>query len=751
MKRLIISAISAFVTFAPLGAESIRATLPQGGKLALPDNYIRKNTLLEASIRTGNFGAIRLGRGDCDLYTFNYAYNWVDVTADSVKVVELYGNGENVSGSWAHGLNLRGRVDISIDYVSDRADLVIKCSGKTFSTDIKWWGGGAPIIINNGTEPIQATLSFTPRDASEAVWIYGDSYFNWTYNERWPYYVAKEGHLSWMADHLPGGASRRMFDAFMNDLRYGTPKIAVWMLGMNDSRDDNGLSPHWMECAQKFLDVCKEKGIEPVLATIPSVPERNHRLKTKWIRESGIRYIDMASAVMRNENDSQWRPGMLYKDNVHPTASGAEAIAKAVLRDLPEITGHCADAKKRPRPTPHQLAWQDMEYVMFCHFGPNTFTGLEWGNGDENPEIFNPDSLDCEQWVRTAIDAGMKGIILTAKHHDGFCLWPSAYSKHTVAQSKWRDGKGDVLKELRAACDKYDFPMGVYISPWDRNHPLYGTEDYNQYFAQTVAEVHQAYGPMFEQWFDGANGGKKIPDYDWPLFNSTVYRYSPNAVIFSDVGPGCRWVGNENGYVGETNWNMLTVDGYCPGYEGSPSERVLNTGLQYGKTWIPAECDVPLRDGWFDSRANDGTQKSVEALMGIWMGSVGRGGNLLLNVAPDHTGRIPQADSLRLMEFKAARDDFFAEPVASVKGLKTLELSSPAKCIVIEEDLHKGQCVKAFVVEMLFGGMWTEVARGTTIGHKRILLFDSPVESPKMRVRILDSFDKPKISKITIY
>ena len=408
-----------------------------------------------------------------------------------------------------------------------------------------------------------------------------------------------------------------------------------------------------------------------------------------------------------------------------------------------------------PLPSEAQLQWQDMEYYMFCHFGPNTFSGLEWGLGSEDPDIFAPEDLDCDQWAATAAAAGMKGIVITAKHHDGFCLWPSAYSEHTVAQSAWRDGKGDVLAELREACDKYGLKFGVYISPWDRNHPSYGTEAYNEIFASTIAEVHSKYGPIYEQWFDGANGGARIPDYDWNLFNSTVYEYSPDAVIFSDVGPGCRWVGNERGYAGETNWCLLDTEGFTPG-AGSPPADTLNCGNARGANWVPAECDVSIRAGWFNSPENDSTIKSVDDLMGIWFGSVGRGANLILNVPPDRTGHIPAADSLRLMEFKAARDAYFKDCIASAKPGKSgyeLALNTPseAKCVVLAEDLSYGQRVKSFIIEALIAGKWEKVSEGTTIGHKRILRFDAPVSAKKIRVRVTDAYAAPLLTTFEIY
>ena len=399
----------------------------------------------------------------------------------------------------------------------------------------------------------------------------------------------------------------------------------------------------------------------------------------------------------------------------------------------------CAPKSFGPVPTKAQLEWQDMEYYMFCHFGPNTFTDKEWGDGDEDPDVFCPTGLDCDQWAATARAAGMKGIVITAKHHDGFCLWPSRYSTHTVAQSSWRDGKGDVLKELSEACRAHGLKFGIYISPWDRNHPSYGTEAYNEVFAGTVREAHEQYGPVFEQWFDGAckpKPGQPLMPYDWPLFNNTVYSVSPDAVIFSDVGPGCRWVGNEKGYAGETNWCRLDTEGFTPG-AGAPPRDTLNHGNVFGKNWVPAECDVSIRPGWFYSPSTDDKVKSVDELMEIWFASVGRGANLILNVPPDRTGRINSIDSLRLMEFKAAREAYFTR-------------GDDAKCVVICEDLRYGQKIKSFVVEARKDGKWIEVASGTTVGHKRIVRFEAG-DVGRIRVRVTDSFGRPSIKSVKVY
>ena len=257
---------------------------------------------------------------------------------------------------------------------------------------------------------------------------------------------------------------------------------------------------------------------------------------------------------------------------------------------------------------------------MFCHFGPNTFSGKEWGDGTEAEDLFNPTDLDCRQWAATAKAAGFKGILITAKHHDGFCLWPSPVSSHTVAQSAWRDGQGDVLREISDACREYGLKFGVYISPWDRNDPHYGTDAYNDVYVKTLESVlGGAYGPVFEQWLDGANGegpnGKK-QQYDWPLFHETILRLQPQAVIFSDVGPGCRWVGNEKGRAGRTNWGKLDIEGFTPGH-GAPPVDTLNQGNRYGSHWVPAETDVSIRPGWFWKASETPQVKTVQQLLKI--------------------------------------------------------------------------------------------------------------------------------------
>lgn len=442
-----------------------------------------------------------------------------------------------------------------------------------------------------------------------------------------------------------------------------------------------------------------------------------------------------------------------------------------------------------PTPTAQQLEWQKMEMNMFAHFGPNTFTGREWGLGTEAEDVFNPTDLDCGQWTAIAKAAGFKGIIITGKHHDGFCLWPNPVCEHTVAKSPWKDGKGDVLKELSEACAKDGLKFGVYISPWDRNDPTYGTPEYNDVYAKTLESALGSYGEVFEQWFDGANGegpNGKRQDYDWPLFNGTVRKLQPNAVIFSDIGPDCRWVGNERGSAGRTCWGRLDTEGFTPGV-GAPCQDTLNRGNALGSYWIPAETDASIRPGWFWRESENDKVKSVNELLRIYYESVGRNSLLLLNVPPDTTGRINAADSVRLMEFRAALDNIFKDNLAegakaaatsarggnfkaqnilneeydsfwaapddvteasitiNLNGEKTFNL------IQIQEYIPLGQRVKSFTIEVLGNdGQWTELASETTIGYKRIIPIAETTAS-KIRFNITGAYACPVLNGFALY
>ena len=414
-----------------------------------------------------------------------------------------------------------------------------------------------------------------------------------------------------------------------------------------------------------------------------------------------------------------------------------------------------------PVPTKTQLAWHDKEFYLFIHFGPNTFTDLEWGHGSEDPNVFNPTALDCNQWARIAKAAGAKGIILTAKHHDGFSLWPSKYSTHTVRESKWLNGKGDVVKMLSEACKKAGIEMGVYISPWDRNHPDYGTPKYNEVYIQTMKELLTGYGKFFELWWDGANGegpNGKRQVYDFKRFQDSALAYQPHLMIFSDIGPHIRWIGNERGIINETNWNLLDTAGFKRGAGGPPTDS-LNRGNYNGKAWIPGEADVSIRKGWFYHEEEDKTVKSGKQLFDLYLKNVGRGGNFLLNVPPNRQGLFSAADSTALMDFKKIKDAAFKNNVfKNAKIIRTnnsieiqLKEAVEINAIQLMEAISQGQRIVKF--EIAGGNDVTNfetIAKGTTIGHKRIITF--PTQKLKyFRINITESKSTPIVSEVSGY
>lgn len=421
----------------------------------------------------------------------------------------------------------------------------------------------------------------------------------------------------------------------------------------------------------------------------------------------------------------------------------------------------CAQQANLPKPTEQQQKWHDMEYYWFIHFGPNTFTGKEWGHGDESEDVFNPAHLDTRQWCRLAKAAGAKAIIITAKHHDGFCLWPSKYSTHTVRESAWRDGKGDVLKELSQACKEYGLKFGVYISPWDRNHPQYGTEAYNDVFVNMMEELFTNYGPIWELWWDGANGegpNGKRQVYDWPRFEKFVRKISPQTVIFSDIGPDCRWVGNEKGFAGTTNWNYLNTEGFTRGV-GAPRQEVLNSGDENGSHWIPAECDVSIRPGWFYHKEEDNKVKTPEQLFDLYLKSVGRGANLLLNIPPDERGLIHAVDSASLVGFQQLRESNFRKPLSARQYSMSRKdphhytlkwKKGKVNCVILEEALAEGQTVKSFSVRLKRKNAVVKEIEGTTIGRKRILTFPS-VEADALEIVVKDAKATPKLQQASVY
>ncbi|HET9274547.1 MAG TPA: alpha-L-fucosidase [Gemmatimonadales bacterium] len=441
--------------------------------------------------------------------------------------------------------------------------------------------------------------------------------------------------------------------------------------------------------------------------------------------------------------------------------AGAAALSAGGLRLRP-------GPPRRPRPTAAQLAWQRDELAMFVHFGVNTFTDREWGDGRESPSIFAPGRLDARQWARTARAAGFRAMILTAKHHDGFCLWPSATTAHSVRSSPWRGGAGDVVREFVDACRAEGLRPGLYLSPWDRNAPVYGDSPrYNDFYVDQLTELLTRYGPLAQMWFDGANGegpGGRRQEYDWPRFFGTVRRLQPGAVIFSDAGPDVRWIGNERGVAGDPNWS--TVDPAAVPYPGVWSDAVrdaLQHGDPDGSVWRPGETDTSIRPGWFYHPAEDGKVKTVDELLRIHLESVGRNSKLLLNVPPAPDGRLHPADVARLTDFRARLDDRFGHDLASGRrvrwrraGQRTAEArldftrAERVGLVRLEEDIAGGQDVARYRVEGRDGRDWRELCRGRTIGYRKIDRFE-PVEVRGLRVVIEDAVAPPRPLRIGAY
>ena len=452
-----------------------------------------------------------------------------------------------------------------------------------------------------------------------------------------------------------------------------------------------------------------------------------------------------------------------------------------------------------PVPEPKQVEWQQMETYAFIHFGLNTFNDREWGYGDTDPKTFNPTNLDCEQWAQTLVKAGMKGVILTAKHHDGFCLWPFEGTDYSVKNSPWKNGQGNVVKELSEACKKYGLKFAVYLSPWDRHQANYGTPEYLPYFYAQLHDLLTNYGSVFEVWFDGANGGdgwyggaKDIRTidrknyYNYPRIYEMLDSIQPQAIIFSDGGPGCRWVGNEKGFAGATNWSFLRKGEVHPGYDKSYE---LQYGHPDGNQWVPAECDVSIRPGWFYHPEEDDRVKSPDQLVDLYYRSVGHNATLLLNFPVDRRGLIHPVDSANAVRFhemiqqqlktnlvagmtpkvsnerggdfvaSALTDDNFDTYWATEDGVTTADIEfsfdTPTRMnrMMLQEYIPLGQRVKAFVVEYLDKDTWLPVKLNeetTTIGYKRLLRFET-VETKGIRIRITDARGPLCLSSVGVY
>ena len=454
-----------------------------------------------------------------------------------------------------------------------------------------------------------------------------------------------------------------------------------------------------------------------------------------------------------------------------------------------------------PVPTAAQLTWQRMEINAFIHFTVNTFTDKEWGYGDESEKVFNPSDLDTDHWIYVLRETGFKGAILTCKHHDGFCLWPSKYTEHSVKNSPYKNGKGDIVKEVSDACKKYGVKFGVYLSPWDRNRADYGKPSYITYYRNQLHELFENYGPVFEMWFDGANGGngyyggareKRIIDgstfYDWATTLKMVRSIQPDpqVLFFSDGGPDIRWCGNERGFINKTNWNTISSDTLYAGKKGI--REILNTGSEDGKNWVPGEVDTSIRPGWFNHVSEDSLVKTPEQLFELYLTSVGRGSTLLLNIPPDRRGHFYEEDVKSLRGFKAIRDSIFASNLALDAKVKAseergnssqygavntvdgnpdtywatddgvisasieinLKTNKIINYVLIQEYIQLGQRVKSFTVEAFENNSWKKIAGGTTIGYKRILRID-PVKTDKIKISITDSKACPVISTVKLF
>jgi alpha-L-fucosidase len=446
-----------------------------------------------------------------------------------------------------------------------------------------------------------------------------------------------------------------------------------------------------------------------------------------------------------------------------------------------------------PLPTDAQLAWHEMEMYCLIHFGVDTYTDKEWGYGDEDPAIFNPVQFDALQIVRAAKAGGFKGVIVVAKHHDGLCLWPTKTTTHNITKTLWKNGKGDIIEEFRKACDQEGMKLGLYCSPWDRNNPSYGKPGYVNIYREQLKELYSNYGPLFISWHDGANGGdgyyggareeRKIDRstyYGWDSIWAITRKMQPSSVIFGDIGPDIRWVGNEQGFAGPTSWATYTPQ--APDEGKQPSNGYVKyweavEGHRDGKYWMPAECDVPLRPGWFYHALQDGEVKRRDEILDLYYKSVGRGANLDLGIAPDRRGLLHENDVNALKEFGDRVKKTFAvnfatgarmvasniryndstkygasflldndrysywatdDSVLSASVTLELEKEQAFNVIRLRENIKLGQRIDSFVIDIPEGDKWTEIATGTSIGANRLIRLSQPVTVKKLRLRIIN-------------
>ena len=477
------------------------------------------------------------------------------------------------------------------------------------------------------------------------------------------------------------------------------------------------------------------------------------------------------------------------------TAMAALGAARAARwSDAPTVQLRPPGASRlavRPVPSPAQLRWQREELALFLHFGINTFLDREWGDGTESPRLFNPGALDARAWARDAKSAGFRSLVLTAKHHDGFCLWPSATTTHSVRSSPWRGGQGDLMRELADACRLEGLGLGVYLSPWDRHEPRYGDSPaYMRVYLAQLEELLTRYGAINEVWFDGANGegpnGRK-QQYDWPSIHSLVRRLQPGAVIFSDAGPDVRWIGNESGVAGETCWS--TIDPAAVPYAGYDAPGVgdlLQRGSPDGRVWRPGESDVSIRPGWFWHPAEDAKVRAGSDLMLLYKQSVGRNSKLLLNVPPNRDGVLSAPDRASLVEFGRRRRDLLGTDLASLarcsessmldkpfgadrvvdgnpdsyweaatgapEGSVELLLRRPTRCTVIrlQEPIARGQVIESFTITAPDGAEARVLAEGTTVGYCRLVEIP-PTTIERLRVTVRSTLGPLRLSTLSVH
>jgi alpha-L-fucosidase len=463
----------------------------------------------------------------------------------------------------------------------------------------------------------------------------------------------------------------------------------------------------------------------------------------------------------------------------------------AALAAVP-LRGSAAPTPYGAVPSRRQLRWHELETTAFLHFTVNTFTDKEWGYGDEDPNIFQPAKFDADAIVGALAAAGMRGVILTCKHHDGFCLWPTATTDHSVRNSSWRGGKGDVVRDISGAASKRGLQFGVYLSPWDRNNPNYGSPKYIEIYRQQLTELLTKYGEIFEVWHDGANGGdgfyggareKRTIDkrtyYDWPNTWELVRKLQPGAVIFSDVGPDVRWVGNERGIAGDPCWatyDPVAADGGAAS-PGDVREKESSEGHRHGSRWLPAECDVSIRPGWFWHERENARVKTPAQLIELYYKSVGRGANLLLNVPPNRDGLLQQEDIAALKAFGTYRSTTFGTDLAAgaktsndAKSLVdghadsywaasnltpevTIDLPRPATFSVIRvrEAIRYGQRVDGVAVDRWDSGNWEPVTTATNVGPRRLIRLDKPVTAQRLRLRVTRAAANPVLNEFALF